>query len=240
MFLAIRTLGTDRLPGLFALKSRIDTLPFLPRNASDRLMQAGSKFFPQHLPPRMRAWRDRYEHHLILQMPDDGIEEARRWLAENFRTATADYFECTTEEADKAILHRFAVAGAAIRYRAMHRDEVADIVALDIALPRNELHWQEHLPADLAAALPLKLYYGHFFCQVFHQDYIVAKGHDKLAIEHRIWALLDARRAEYPAEHNVGHLYKAKPDLAAHYRALDPCNCFNPGIGGTSKLVCWN
>jgi len=48
-------------------------------------------------------------------------------------------------------------------------------------------------------------------------------------------ALLDARGAEYPAEHNVGHLYAAKPDLAAHYKACDPTNSFNPGIGKMSR-----
>jgi D-lactate dehydrogenase len=31
-------------------------------------------------------------------------------------------------------------------------------------------------------------------------------------------------------------LYPAKPQLAAFYRQLDPCNCFNPGIGKTSKF----
>ena len=36
---------------------------------------------------------------------------------------------------------------------------------------------------------------------------------------------------EYPAEHNVGHLYPAKPDLKAFYKELDPCNAFNPGVG---------
>jgi hypothetical protein len=30
--------------------------------------------------------------------------------------------------------------------------------------------------------------------------------------------ILQARGAEYPAEHNVGHLYQAKPQLAAFYR----------------------
>jgi D-lactate dehydrogenase len=48
-------------------------------------------------------------------------------------------------------------------------------------------------------------------------------------------ALFDARGAEYPAEHNVGHLYKAKPDLVAHYQCCDPTNSFNPGIGKTSR-----
>ena len=30
---------------------------------------------------------------------------------------------------------------------------------------------------------------------------------DCLDLEHRMWKLLDARGAQYPAEHNVGHLY---------------------------------
>lgn len=37
----------------------------------------------------------------------------------------------------------------------------------------------------------------------------------------------------------VGHLYFAKPALANHYRALDPSNSFNPGLGHTSKCVHW-
>ena len=85
----------------------------------------------------------------------------------------------------------------------------------------------------------VKIYYGHFFCHVLHQEYIVRKGHDPVAIEHAMWKLLDARGAEYPAEHDVGHLYNAKPALVSHFRHLDPCNCFNPGIGHTSKLTHW-
>jgi D-lactate dehydrogenase len=54
-----------------------------------------------------------------------------------------------------------------------------------------------------------------------------------------MWELLDRRGAEFPAEHNVGHLYHAKPALVAHYRELDPCNAFNPGIGRTTKSTHW-
>jgi D-lactate dehydrogenase len=54
-----------------------------------------------------------------------------------------------------------------------------------------------------------------------------------------MWALLDKRGAEYPAEHNVGHLYHAKPALVEHYKQLDPCNMFNPGIGRTTKCTHW-
>jgi len=51
--------------------------------------------------------------------------------------------------------------------------------------------------------------------------------------------VLDARGAQYRAEHNVGHLYEAKPTLIHHYKSLDPCNCFNPGIGRMSKYAHW-
>jgi len=55
-----------------------------------------------------------------------------------------------------------------------------------------------------------------------------------------MWKLLDARGAQYPAEHNVGHLYEAEPSLINHYKTLDPCNSFNPGIGRTSKCAHWH
>lgn len=51
--------------------------------------------------------------------------------------------------------------------------------------------------------------------------------------------LLEQRGAQYPAEHNVGHLYEAKPALKQFYRKLDPTNSFNPGIGKTSKKKNW-
>lgn len=243
IFIAIEKLGTDRLPQLFALKARFDGFAgrfgLLPPNLSDKLMQAASHLFPQHLPRRMLDYRDRYEHHLLLKMSGAGIAEARAYLGSLFPSPAGDFFECTAEEGSKAFLQRFAVAGAAVRYRTMHAKEVADIVALDIALRRDDRNWVEHLPEEIEQPILHKLYYGHFFCHVFHQDYVVAKGHDPIAIEHKMWALLDERGAEYPAEHNVGHLYNAKLALAAHYRALDPCNCFNPGIGKTSKLACW-
>jgi D-lactate dehydrogenase len=243
MFLAIHHLGTARLPALFALKARLDSwssrCSYFPRDLSDRLMQFTGQLFPAHLPKRITEYRDRFEHHLMLKMAGSGIAEARAYLNVLFPSQYGACFECTAEEGEKAFLHRFAVAGAAIRYRAIHRDLVEDIVSLDIALRRNDWEWLERLPPDVQAPITHAIYYGHFFCHVFHQDYIVAKGRDTIALERTMWRLLDARGAEYPAEHNVGHLYSAKPALAEHYRTLDPCNAFNPGIGRTSKLTRW-
>lgn len=72
-------------------------------------------------------------------------------------------------------------------------------------------------------------------CHVLHQDYIVRKGVDIKALKAQMLELLEKRGAEYPAEHNVGHLYKAKPDLADFYKSFDPTNSMNPGIGKMSK-----
>lgn len=188
----------------------------------------------------MREYRARFEHHLILKVGRGAAKEARLILADLFPSATGDVFTCAAEEETRAFLHRFAVAGAAIRYHAVHSREVGGIVALDVALRRNDRAWSESLPAELAGQVVKAIYYGHFLCHVFHRDYLVRGGVDLSALEHRMWALLDARGAEYPAEHNVAHVYHAKATLVRHYRELDPRNEMNPGIGGTSRARDWS
>lgn len=242
-FVMIDKLGTDKMPMFFTLKGRMDAIfgkvPFLPSHLVDRTMQTLSHLLPSHLPKRLKEYRNRFEHHLMLKMSGEGIEEARAWLESYFAQAEGDFFVCTAEEGAKAFLHRFAAAGAAIRYNAVHSKEVEDILALDIALRRNDHDWFERLPPEFDDALVHRLYYGHFMCYVFHQDYIVKKGVDVHALKEKMLALLDTRGAEYPAEHNVGHLYKAKPQLKAFYQQNDPTNTLNPGIGKTSKLKNW-
>ncbi len=234
----IDKLGTDRLPTFFALKGAVDArlegIPVLG-NFTDRFMQFAMRLWPDILPRRMRAYRDRYPHHLILKMRDGGIDEARDLLNDMTAEDKLDFFECDLREAKIAGLHRFAAAGAAIRYMKVHAAEVEDIIALDIALRRNDVDWFEDLPAEIADQLVGKLYYGHFMCHVLHQDYIVKKGADPNALKAAMLKLLDKRGAEYPAEHNVGHLYAAKPDLAAFYKSIDPTNSMNPGIGKMSR-----
>lgn len=241
VFLLIDRLGTARVPAAFAWKSRVDGwLERLGlRGVTDRVMQALVGLLPPHLPARMGRFRQRYEHHLLLKVSAQDAADTEAWLLGFFVDHEGGFFRCTAEEGRKAFLHRFAIASAAVRYREAHRDHVEDIVALDIALRRDDRDWFERLPGALDARLLHKLYYGHFLCHVFHQDYIARKGEDPLAIEHAMWALLDARGAEYPAEHNVGHLYPAKPALADFYRRLDPSNTFNPGIGKTSRQAGW-
>lgn len=242
-FLMIDKLGTDKMPLFFNIKGRTDALldkatVFKP-HFIDRSLQKISGLFPSHLPSRMKEWRDKYEHHLLLKMSGGGIDEAQNWLKAFFADAEGEFFVCTPEEGSKAFLHRFAAAGAAIRYQAVHADEVEDILALDIALRRNDTEWFEHLPPEIDSQLVHKLYYGHFMCHVFHQDYIVKKGVDVHALKEQMLALLAQRGAQYPAEHNVGHLYEAPDTLKRFYRENDPTNSMNPGIGKTSKRKFW-
>lgn len=240
---AIERFGTDRLPMLFALKARVDVLARRYLRAKggfcDRILQRLGRFTADRVPARLRAFRSRFEHHLILTVANESVAEARRLLTETFPSNAGDMFECSAQEASRALLLRFVVAGAAVRYRAVHGAEVGEIVAIDVALPRNTTDWVERLPREIDQACIAKLYYGHFFCQVFHQDYLVKRGVDAHRLEQRMLALLDGRGAEYPAEHNVGHLYRAKPSLAEFYRELDPRNQLNPGIGKTPKGRDW-
>lgn len=247
IFLAIEKLGTGAMPKLFAIKgyftSLLNSVPLIPNDIPDKFLQLSSKLFPEHLPNRILEFHEKYEHHLIIKMAGNGIAELKAYLAGLFegtlhegKSLDAAYFACTEKEASEAMLHRFAVAGAGVRYLQMNHKTVEDVVALDIALKRNETQWFETLPEAVSEKILPPLYYGHFFCHVFHQDYLVKKGYSAHDVKKELLAYQDTRSAAYPAEHNVGHLYQASEEMQAFYRRLDPTNTFNSGLGKTSKF----
>ena len=242
-FVAIDKMGPSFIPILFEMKRKIDRLSkkfkFLPNKLSDKLMQFLSSFWPNHLPKRMEQYRDKYEHHWVIEMSEDGIEEAKTYFESFFKENEGNYFECTKKEAEKAILHRFVAASAVGRYHALNENNSGGMMSMDIAFPRNEKEWFEKLPPEIDDQLEMKLYYGHLFCHVLHQNYIVKKGVNGEKLKEKLLKTFDARGAEYPAEHNVGHEYFAKPTLSNFYKKLDPINGFNPGIGKTSKRKYW-
>jgi D-lactate dehydrogenase len=242
-FVVIDKLGPNFIPKLFDLKRKMDLLAdkfsFLPSKFSDKLMQFLSSFWPNHLPKRMEQFRNKFEHHWVIEMSDEGIDEAQQYFDAFFKNNVGNYFICTPKEAKKALLHRFVAASAIGRYHALNAKDLGEMMSMDIALPRNEKNWFEQLPPELDEMFEMKLYYGHLFCHVLHQNYILKKGVDAKALKEKLLQTYDARGAEYPAEHNVGHEYYAKPALSNFYRELDPTNGFNPGIGKTSKLKFW-
>ena len=242
-FVVIDKLGPNFIPKLFNMKRKMDLLAdkfsLFPSKFSDKLLQFLSCFWPNHLPKRMKQFRNKFDHHWIIEMSDEGIEEAQQYFDAFFKNSNGDYFICTPKEAKKALLHRFVAASAIGRYHALNAKDLGEMMSMDIALPRNEKNWFEQLPPELDELFEMKLYYGHLFCHVLHQNYILKKGVDAKALKEKLLHTYDARGAEYPAEHNVGHEYTAKPTLSNFYKELDPTNGFNPGIGKTSKLKLW-
>ena len=239
----IEKLGTKFLPTLFELKRKVDHISkktsLLPNNLSDKLMQFFSNFLPNHLPKRIENFRNLYDHHWIIEMSDEGIDEANNYFIKFFKENNGDFFKCSDKEGNKAILHRFTAASAFGRYSAINEDKIGGTMSMDIAFPRNERNWFEKLPKDIDEMFDMKLYYGHLFCHVLHQNYIIKKGVNPEKLKEKLFKNYDSRGAEYPSEHNVGHEYEAKDILKKFYKDLDPTNTFNPGIGFTSKLKNW-
>ena len=238
---AIERLGTARLPALSAFKASLDRLPLLPQGFGDRLLQRIGRLFPDHLPPRLRQFRDRFAHHLMLKVGGALAPATEALLRDALDGGgQGDLFRCTDAEAAKAFLHRFAAAGAAVRYRALHRDTVEDIVALDVALPRNALDWFEQLPPEFDAAgvapavlRPLPVPRAAPGLRGAAKRRPGSAGAKAAGVAAGAWGD-GARRSTMSATCITPRL-----SLAAHYRALDPCNCLNPGIGRTSRLRCW-
>lgn len=242
-FLAVKYLGSGRLPGLFSFKAKLDRwasrLPFLPAGLSEYVMQAAGALFPEHLPKRLRDYGARFEHHLLLKVSAGQADAVYQLLSTTLADRPADFMRCSVREGDAAFLHRFAAAGSSGRYRALYKRSVENIVALDIALRRDEHDWTDTLAPALQQHISHRLYYGHFFCHVMHQIYVIKKGADVAAIKNTLLQRLDERGARYPAEHNVGHLYKAPAAQSDYFRDLDPTNTLNAGVGQTSKRAHW-
>ena len=162
-FIVIEKLGTNFLPTLFELKRKVDLLSkkikFLPNKLSDKIMQFLSKLWPNHLPKRMEHFRDKYEHHWVIEMSDDGIEEAKEYFKEFFKNKEGDFFECTKKEAEKSILHRYVAASAIGRYHALNENKTGGMLSMDIAFPRNEKDWFEKLPSEINDLLDIKFYF---------------------------------------------------------------------------------
>ncbi|MDG1215023.1 MAG: D-lactate dehydrogenase, partial [Luminiphilus sp.] len=140
-FLLIKYLGTSFLPRLYRVKALIDRwlekIPGLPNRPADHLLQRLARLWPDHLPRRMRNYREAYEHHLIVIGADAAIAEIRQVLHEVTRQGNAGaFFECSPKEGDAALLHRLVAGGSPARYNLIHAKETGGMVTFDVALPR--------------------------------------------------------------------------------------------------------
>ncbi|AAQ00799.1 MULTISPECIES: D-lactate dehydrogenase [Prochlorococcus] len=239
-FLFLKYFGTKYLPKLLEAKRYIDQLTgqvtFLPENISDRLMQFIADILPNHLPIRLLSFRKKFNYYMLLLASNNSIEEMKLLLdIETEKSEDFEYIECTESEGKDALLHRYVAGAAPARYKILNPDLAGDLLPLDIAFPRNFKDWDQLLPQDILNEMSDSFEMAHFLCMVFHLDFVVKKGVDSKLLKEKILKFLDSINAKYPAEHNVGHLYKAEKSLEVFYRELDPTNTFNSGIGKMSK-----
>ncbi len=107
-FLVMTSIGTAKVPAAFAMKSRVDGFfeRFGLRGVTDKVIQALMNLLPSHLPARMREYRDRYEHHLLVRVSNDTAGSTRAFLQPSTFTGSDSgaYFECDADEGRKAFL----------------------------------------------------------------------------------------------------------------------------------------
>jgi len=244
MYLAIRKLGPQAIPKMMSNKAkwdvRVSHLPFLPRNFIDRALQCFNQLTPSFIAPRIMAYRDEYQHHLMIKVDAQQTPELQTLLQQFFAGHSGGFFHCDAREGADAFLVRFGVGGCTISYcDALSYNPNERLVAFDVALRRNDEDWRLILPDHLAAQVQVDSCCGHFFCYVNHQDYVLKEGVDAKAFKEAVKVYLAERGAKYPAEHNVGHLYQASCEHVDHWKQLDPTNSCNPGVGKTSKKKYW-
>ena len=242
-YLAIKYFGTGFIPKLFGIKRNVDRIvsqwptSLFQDHFSDKTLHCLARIAPDHLPTRMRSFRDQYEHHMIILASDQSIEETQKLLEKSWKNDDDQaYFECSESEGKAALLHRYVAGNAPARYQILNQDHSGELLPLDVALPRNCETWHQILPEEILSQMAESFQMAHFLCMVFHWDFVVKKGVDAVELKNKILGILDQSGAKYPAEHNVGHLYKAETDLSNFYKKIDPTNSFNPGIGKMSRL----
>ncbi|MFW1747240.1 D-lactate dehydrogenase [Acinetobacter guillouiae] len=245
MYKAIDIWGAEKIPALFKFKAHIDQFfrkfPLFPNNFTDRLIQLFNRLTPSWIEPRLQASNQQYEHHLMIKVDQQQSDELRELLNHFFNGSKDQFFQCTKAEEKNAFLIRFAVGGCVVYYcESTGIDPNQRLVSFDVAFRRNDDCWSIDLPDYLKQQVMMESCCGHFFCFVSHQDYLLKENVDAIQFKHDVLAYLEQRGAKYPAEHNVGHLYKASLDYQIHLKELDPTNSFNPGIGKTSKYKHWH
>ena len=242
-FLLIKFFGKEIIPLLFRLKVLFDSFfssfPIFFDEALDKILHYTAQFLPNHLPLRVREYRSKFEHHLILVASEGVVLEVNSLLQELQELQDGDdcfdYFVCKDQEDKDVLLHRYVAGIAPKRFKLLNRESTGELLPLDVALPRNCEFWNEIITDEIISKSIESFQMAHFMCMVFHWDFVLKKEVELEAVKSNILQKLDEIKAKYPAEHNVGHLYKADKDLSKFYRDLDPLNNFNPGIGKLSK-----
>ena len=241
-FYLIYYLGTSCMPFFYKTKSKLESFfknsKFFSNKTLDLILNAFVSILPNQMPKVFDDLNKKFKHHLILKCDkkifDEVLKVSKNIFNENSKN---NLLICSTKESKKLTLNRFVFAGASARCANITRSANPELLPFDVALKRNDDNWFHDIAVDAKKDVLKTLTVGHFFCLVFHREYVIRKGINNNTVKDKILRWFDEIGAKYPAEHNVGHVYEADDNLRKFYRKLDPCNIFNPGIGKTSKTI---
>ncbi|MDO5768423.1 MAG: D-lactate dehydrogenase [Psychrobacter sp.] len=240
--LSMRKLPAARIGDLYRLQAKMAYYLdkwHLPKTLPNRVLQGLSVLMPAALSSRLAEQALAFEYHLLIKVTDDDIDPARDFLQRYIKASVSQLTQCHPKESEQLLIFRSAATAAMFRYHNLNANAFGELISTDIALPRNAEDWDEVLPPNLQQDIKETFYLGHFFCHVMHQDYLLMPMADNNKVKDELLAFYDQRGVAYPAEHNVGHTYKAKPTLSSFYKKLDPTNSLNPGIGRSAKWKNW-
>jgi len=233
---AIHTLGMANLGSLWALKLRVQALPLpLADRICDLAMWYVNSVLPRPLGPELTALSQQWDHHLLVELPEYGNGELAELEARFAQWVQAqppgsvEWRACTPKEKDQALVFRFVTAAA---FRTYCVGRGLGGLSLDYSLPKCELT----APKVPDPQPQVRMRYSHFGCNVVHEDLAYAAGVDTHAAKHRIKGAVEGMRGRLPAEHGHGTEYTAPPDTQTRWKAMDPTNTMNPGVGGLSYL----
>ena len=241
-FLLVHFFGTTCMPFFYKAKSKLEryfhSSSFFSSKTLDFILHNFVSILPNQMPKIFNNLNKIYKHHLILKCNESIYDEMLKVSKTIFnKTSKNNFMECNKNEGKKIILNRFVFAGASSRYANLNKNANPELLPLDVALKRNDDNWEDAVANNVSKDIYKTLTVAHFFCMVFHREYVVKKGKDNNKVKNKLLYWLDNIGAKYPAEHNVGHMYKADNNLKKFYKKLDPNNIFNPGIGMLSKNI---
>ena len=195
-------------------------------------MYSVNPIFPAILPRSLMKVGKDMDHHISLSIGDyNGSLERATQRLEAF---------CQKHGKDKIVVHecsssksrldafRFVAAPA---FRTWCVGQGVQGVSVDYALPRNG----GHTPVLESVPVLKRMRYSHFGCNVVHEDVAFPADVDAHAAKMKLKKSVELNSGgKLPAEHGHGTEYHAPENTQHRWKAMDPLNVMNPGVGGLS------
>lgn len=231
----IKFFGSDSpiVGAAWALKLKVEALNV--RGAGtlpDTVQYYLNDLLPALLPKEIMAMGKARDHHIATTVGDfNGSLGRFEERFKKFREKHGDKIgihECTkASERNGVTAFRFIAAAA---FKTYCVGQGLQGISVDYALPKNDSR------APQVETKPVKrMRYSHFGCNVVHEDLAYEQGVDthaaKMELKHVVDGICGGR---LPAEHGHGTEYKAPKDTQERWKAMDPLNVMNPGVGGLS------